>query len=300
MILYTWDAMSPLMVKGMGREHLIPPRPHVTRTAQECIFYYVISGRLELNDNGKPLTLLPGDAYIFHKGDFHKPTAVTDCSYYWVHFATDFEEWLPDETDLQSVLAGQQTAFHTVNPYDESGYHTKTVYLPKQLHIESSATGRRMVRLLDEAIQAQRDRCFFFKQLISAYITEILLELSGCFAAGVLSRCKGSGTEVASLVNDYIDLRFGEKITGETIGKALGYSFDYLNRRYKEETGQTVFERLTAVRIRNAKMMLRAGVSGIADTARKCGFCDVYYFTRVFKNATGTTPGKWLRGNARK
>ena len=48
-------------------------------------------------------------------------------------------------------------------------------------------------------------------------------------------------------------------------------------------------------RISKARQLLSDGTSRISDVAEKCGFRDIYYFSRVFKKYTGTTPGVYSR-----
>ena len=43
----------------------------------------------------------------------------------------------------------------------------------------------------------------------------------------------------------------------------------------------------------HAKNLLRTGQYTIAQIALECGFSNVYYFSRCFKQITGTTPAKW-------
>lgn len=59
-------------------------------------------------------------------------------------------------------------------------------------------------------------------------------------------------------------------------------------RRFKQETGQTVNQHLTQVRIENAKRLL-ASIS-VTETAFEVGFNDSNYFSTVFKKQTGHTP----------
>lgn len=47
------------------------------------------------------------------------------------------------------------------------------------------------------------------------------------------------------------------------------------------------------LRINRATALLEYGVSGITETAMDCGFSDLFYFSRVFKQITGLSPSQF-------
>ena len=71
----------------------------------------------------------------------------------------------------------------------------------------------------------------------------------------------------------------------------LGYHADYFRRCFKEEFGKTPLEYLTSLRISTAKrMLIQKNFQSIETTAYKCGFNDSFYFSKIFKRATGLSP----------
>lgn len=72
-------------------------------------------------------------------------------------------------------------------------------------------------------------------------------------------------------------------------------NFDYLNRIFKKQTGQTIFAYLTKVRIAKAKMLLTSGNLPICTIARQVGYEDIYYFSNVFKKQTGYSPTRYRK-----
>ena len=63
----------------------------------------------------------------------------------------------------------------------------------------------------------------------------------------------------------------------------------------KKATGKTMLAYLNELRISKARQLLSDGTSQISRVAEQCGFHDIYYFSRVFKKYTGTTPGAFSR-----
>ena len=95
-------------------------------------------------------------------------------------------------------------------------------------------------------------------------------------------------------VNSFIEENFGRDISLLDIAKHAGMTTSYLCRVYKREQGTTVNAFLTQVRIEKSKAMLSEGVP-IAETAKRCGFSDQSYFTKVFRQLEGTTPLRYKK-----
>jgi AraC-like DNA-binding protein len=57
--------------------------------------------------------------------------------------------------------------------------------------------------------------------------------------------------------------------------------------------GTTPNKYLILRRIENAKSMLETQGLTVSEVAELCGFSDVYYFSKVFKQVCGVSPSKW-------
>lgn len=91
----------------------------------------------------------------------------------------------------------------------------------------------------------------------------------------------------------YIDQHFTEKNCLETALciSALG------ERRFKD-LFQLFFHATPSKYVISKKMtlaqnLLSAGGVSVTDASARCGFSDVYYFSKVFKNFCGRSPSKW-------
>ena len=91
----------------------------------------------------------------------------------------------------------------------------------------------------------------------------------------------------------YIDERFSEKITAETLARRLNIGRTTLMTAFKRYTGLTLNDYLVNVRLRNAIHLLREGLN-VQETADRCGFGDSSSFIRSFKKEFGTTPRQYL------
>ena len=75
----------------------------------------------------------------------------------------------------------------------------------------------------------------------------------------------------------------------KALASRLGYQPDYLNRIFREATGQTLREYRDTILIERAKALLKSRAL-IADAAGAVGFDDQNYFARWFRKHTGLQP----------
>ncbi|NLN65168.1 MAG: helix-turn-helix transcriptional regulator [Clostridiaceae bacterium] len=66
----------------------------------------------------------------------------------------------------------------------------------------------------------------------------------------------------------------------------------YFGNLFKKHTGYSVNEYINYIRISNAENMLISQEFRISDVARRCGFEDNFYFSRVFKKIKGYPPSR--------
>lgn len=101
---------------------------------------------------------------------------------------------------------------------------------------------------------------------------------------------------------DYIHENYcGEKIYSSALASLCGISEVYLRRLFTETYGLSPVDYINALKIERAKeLLLESAQKGkrefrVGEIARLCGFTDVFYFTRLFKNATGYTPTDYIK-----
>lgn len=91
----------------------------------------------------------------------------------------------------------------------------------------------------------------------------------------------------------YMDANFArERCLSEAIGKS-GLSSRRFNDLFKGIFGTTPNRYLCLRRIEQAKAMLDTKSMTVSEIAALCGFSDVYYFSKVFKQVCGVSPSKW-------
>jgi len=89
---------------------------------------------------------------------------------------------------------------------------------------------------------------------------------------------------------------YQKNISLHSIAKELKISKSLLARYYKKIFQQTIHEDINFYRISLSKRYLELKYS-VIETAHEVGYNDSKYFSRVFKNLTGLSPGEWKKAN---
>ncbi|HEU5469542.1 MAG TPA: substrate-binding domain-containing protein [Actinophytocola sp.] len=88
----------------------------------------------------------------------------------------------------------------------------------------------------------------------------------------------------------YLHQHYHHQITRRQVAKAAGMSEDYLSRLFHRELGLSPWDYLNRLRIEQAKERLRDSDESIQVVARRVGFHDRAYFSRIFRKLTGVPP----------
>lgn len=91
-------------------------------------------------------------------------------------------------------------------------------------------------------------------------------------------------------VENLLAERFDEDLPVEEIAAMAGQSSSHLSRLFRNETGVSIVDYLTRIRMDEAKRILSVGGESIREVATAVGYKDPNYFARVFRRETGLTP----------
>lgn len=86
-----------------------------------------------------------------------------------------------------------------------------------------------------------------------------------------------------------------EDIMLEKVADELGISEQVFRKGFKEATGISPYQYRLRRRLEWSRDHLLKGRDKLEVIARRCGFCDHYHFSRLFKKAFGISPGAYRR-----
>ena len=108
-------------------------------------------------------------------------------------------------------------------------------------------------------------------------------------------KCRGSKTKLTTDVLRYINAHLDQQVTTERLASALRMNRTHLCERFRQDTGITVAEFVTEIKLEEAKRLLRTTEKPIAQISELLGFSSQSYFQNVFRKKIGTTPDKYRK-----
>jgi AraC-like DNA-binding protein len=109
---------------------------------------------------------------------------------------------------------------------------------------------------------------------------------------------KEETTDRLSKVYRYVQDHFYRDISLKDIAGIAGLTPQSFCRWFKKSTGKHFFDHLNEVRIFNACEMLISSGAPVAEVAYHSGYNTVSNFNKLFKEATGLTPGQFRKNSS--
>lgn len=220
---------------------------------------FIISGSADYDFGDKKLTVGKNDLIFLNKGRSYTVTVTEDGP--WEHIVISFDLWNNGKTDT--------LPFKFINKLSH----------PKQFE-EIFEKAHRIYNGGGIASNIE------MKSLTYHIISMLLEEKEEQF----FKKSKYKGIKAAA---EHIESNYKEKISVEDLAEISGYSISHFSRLFKEFYATAPVEYINSVRIERAKSMLKTEMFTLSEIAEECGFSNVYYFSRIFKQTVGVTPKKY-------
>lgn len=104
-----------------------------------------------------------------------------------------------------------------------------------------------------------------------------------------------SDKKQAHMIVDYIRENYRENLTLQVLAEKFNMSESYISSLIKKKTNKNFGEHLMEARIREAQRLLRETNDSIEEIAVQVGYPDYFYFSKVYKRATGISPAAYRR-----
>ncbi len=121
-------------------------------------------------------------------------------------------------------------------------------------------------------------------------LMRILRETEGEGSSNAVSEATDEVIRLIYKAIEHIYKNFQRKITALECSKAVGMSYSYFSRTFKNVTGKTFSEFLEDIRLDNAKKLLLTTDKSVAEIAFESGYNDTCYFIAEFRKKSGVTP----------
>lgn len=109
----------------------------------------------------------------------------------------------------------------------------------------------------------------------------------------ILEKSNRNMTKLIKEIKEIIHKRFGENLALSDIANEVFLTPTYICLIFKQETGETINEYLTKVRIEQAKKLIKDSKLKFYNICNEVGYSDPNYFSRIFKKYTGYSPSEY-------
>lgn len=126
-------------------------------------------------------------------------------------------------------------------------------------------------------------------------------ELFNVFCAHIDEHKKSHNDKLAQDIRDFVEAEYSSPVLClQLIADRFSLSVPYLSRFFKEQTGENISVHINSLRVQKAEKLLADQDSCLSEIARKTGFNNEATLIRVFKKATGVTPGNYRKSGTQR
>lgn len=273
---------------------LKPPYIHKRRQANEYILYIIKNGTLYISENNIDYKLQQGDIILLDPNFIHEGYKASDCEYFYIHFQHS-QIYCKQQNDdfIEQCLKVRSMSLQGDNC--SSSQNTR-ILLPKHFSMNTGTCYLHITKLIQEALEQNRNRMEGYKIYCACKIIEAFIEIGREYISSMaLEQLTGIPKSYGNVnkVLNYLNTNYHKQISSTMLEQLFLCNFDYLNRVFKKNIGKTIFAYLNEVRIYHAKELIATTSMKIASIGYRVGFQDECYFSKVFKKYTGMSPGQY-------
>ena len=137
------------------------------------------------------------------------------------------------------------------------------------------------------------------QQLMLNYFEILLIELMQSNSSGpvILSNdnSKNEGMIFIESLKEYLYKNKHSRVSILDVCKEFGVSRTYVSQLFRKATGKSIIEFFLALKIEDAKNLIKDGKLNVTQISERLGYQNVYYFSASFKRITGMSPSEYAK-----
>ena len=268
------------------------PYVHYRRKPEEYILYYIYDGEMYLTEGDVEYVLTQRDLLILDPGRVHYGRKTSTCHYLYLHFT--WEDMKEEHISRESLIHIRRNLRNKNSIFNKSDDGGDQIILPKYCRL-SEASSKKIAFLLEQ-MQSQFHNGMEYRQEMTATLClQLFIEYARLLNDQYQEKFFENMDQTISGIITYIYRYYPEEITSTTIARKFHRNYNYINRKFKEYTGRTIMNFLNEYRIYRSKELLATKLYTQKQIAAEVGFCNEYYFSRIFKKVTGITPSSYTK-----
>ena len=257
---------------------------------------FLQSGHLDITTETEEYRLEAGDIHIMHPFVRHMRHSDVPLKQYTMHFDLvhpedsvnfsdavylqmfDTDRHKPEFKDVDSLL-------------DRPYYVLENLQLPQKLSVVSPIL---YTRKMDELIDIFKRKRMGYEMDLKIGLLQLISYIWHDVNDHMLHTTKSHFDKKIMECIEYLNSHLAEEISMDNLAAHIGLSDRHFRTLFRQKTGQSPNEYLVSLRIKQAEDYLLMGAESIAEVARKVGYGDQRYFSRIFKAKVGCTPMQYI------
>ncbi|MFT7034112.1 MAG: AraC-like DNA-binding protein [Cyclobacteriaceae bacterium] len=254
---------DPYPLPGHPETHIFESQKG--RVLKECYIIYILTGKGILETKSSIWEVNPGDVIVLAPEEWHnyKPYKNTGWEEYWIGFGGEIlssrilQDLLPDGTSYVRHL----------------GFKDEVIFL------------------FNQSLDLVRKNSLGFRKILTGIVIQLV--------AHVVSYKKQESTtrtgEITKQTINFIRKNLIIEIDFKQLANEHHLSYNRFRTIFKDETGISLQQYLIQERLESAKRLMVNTDLSLKEISAKTGFNSPFYFSKVFKNKMGYSPGKARR-----
>jgi len=248
---------------------------------EEMEFLYVVRGEAEVSVNSTKYRAKPGDIFVFNCDEIHS------CMKTFPGYQTFCIQFRP--------------SFLSSNMMDICEYNYIRPLIEKSARFKNYYENELSLKLIfAECEKEYREKSEGYHIALKGYIYAFLsrlYRLNPHLKTGTISNEKHSNYERVNSIITHIAANYIEPIEFKKLVSDMHLDYSYFSRIFKAQTGKSMLRYLNEYRLTIALNLLSNTNKNITEIALSCGFDDLNYFSRSFKQLIGLSPTKIKKVN---
>ena len=266
-----WDDRFPMYITRERESFTLPLHIHdfieIQYVAEGKGFHYIGEERVAAEK---------GDLYIIPIGTHHvyRPSSPLSKDELIVYNCL-FDKHVPQKLGLSYPIPDQ--IYQILN--NETASYRK--------YKDITSEGRQMIEGMHQEYFSKQAG---YEAVLYAQLTKLLIYLYRLETNQILSAPAQSGI---SIILSYIDKHYSQTITLAKAAQLISTSPSYVQKIFKQVTGQSFIEYIQNVRVKKSLDLLQHPSYSIKEIAHQVGYRDLKFFYALFKKKTGYSPAQY-------
>lgn len=237
----------------------------IGRTLPDCSIIYVPTGRGTLETKSGKWEVNPGDVMVLYPGEWHKYTPSVD---------TGWEEyWMGIRGEVLSNRILKDLFPENTSYVKQLGYQEELIFL------------------FSQSIKLVKRNSPGFRKILAG----IVLQLVAYIISHVNQELGSREEQLCKKVIDFIRENLNTEVDFKKLASDHHLSYNRFRTVFKNNTGVSLQQYLIQERLEHAKRLMVNTELSLKEISAKTGFNSLFYFSKVFKNKMGYSPGQIRR-----